>query len=68
VTASRRHVHYPPRVRFPATHKTKEIPVTSTSTVEIFVAAYGTEDGAVSPAKDFEAAEREGAIDLSTRQ
>jgi len=38
--------------------------VTNTSTVEIFVAAYGTEDGAASAAKDFQAAERDGAIDL----
>jgi uncharacterized membrane protein len=36
----------------------------STSTVEIFVATYGTEDGAVSAAKDFQAAQRDGAIDL----
>jgi uncharacterized membrane protein len=36
----------------------------STSTVEIFVATYGTEDGAAEAAKDFKAAERDGAIDL----
>ncbi len=36
----------------------------STSTVEIFVATYGTEDGAAAAAKDFQAAERDGAIDL----
>ena len=36
----------------------------STSTVEVFVATYGTEDGAASAAKDFQAAQRDGAIDL----
>ena len=36
----------------------------STSTVEIFVATYGDEDGAAAAAKDFRAAERAGAIDL----
>ena len=36
----------------------------STSTVEVFIATYGTEDGAVAAAKDFEAAQRDGAIDL----
>jgi uncharacterized membrane protein len=36
----------------------------SASTVELFVAAYGTEDGAAAAAKDFQAAERDGAIDL----
>ena len=36
----------------------------STSTVEVFIATYGTEDGAVAAAKDFEAAERDDAIDL----
>jgi len=36
----------------------------STSTVEVFVATYGTEDGAAAAAKDFKEAEREGAIDL----
>jgi uncharacterized membrane protein len=36
----------------------------STSTVEIFVATYGDEDGAAAAAKDFQAAERAGAIDL----
>jgi uncharacterized membrane protein len=32
--------------------------------VEIFVATYGTEDGAAAAAKDFQSAERDGAIDL----
>ena len=32
----------------------------STSTVEVFIATYGTEDGAVAAAKDFEAAQRDG--------
>ena len=36
----------------------------STSTVEIFIATYDTEDGAAAAAKDFKAAQREGAIDL----
>ena len=36
----------------------------STSTMELFVATYGTEDGAAEAAKDFQAAERDGAIDL----
>jgi len=36
----------------------------STSTVEVFVATYDTEDGAAAAAKAFEAAERDGAIDL----
>ena len=36
----------------------------STSTVEIFVATYATEGGAAAAAKDFEAAQRAGAIDL----
>ena len=36
----------------------------STSTMELFVATYGTEDGAAAAAKDFQAAERDGAIDL----
>ena len=36
----------------------------STSTIEIFVATYGTEDGAAAAAKDFQAAQRDGAIDL----
>ena len=36
----------------------------STSTLELFVATYGTEEGAAAAAKDFQAAEREGAIDL----
>ena len=36
----------------------------STSTVEIFVATYGTEGGAADAAKDFKAAQRDGAIDL----
>lgn len=34
------------------------------STVEVFVAAYGTEGGAGEALKDFRAAERAGAIDL----
>jgi uncharacterized membrane protein len=36
----------------------------STSTLEIFVATYGSEGGAASAAKDFQAAQRDGAIDL----
>jgi uncharacterized membrane protein len=36
----------------------------SSSTVEIFVAAYQTEQGAGAALKDFQAAHREGAIDL----
>ncbi len=36
----------------------------STSTLEVFVATYGGEDGAAAAAKDFEAAQRDGAIDL----
>ncbi len=36
----------------------------STSTLEVFVATYDTEDGAAAAAKDFRAAERDGAIDL----
>jgi uncharacterized membrane protein len=36
----------------------------TTSTVEVFVATYDTEEGAAAAAKDFEAAERDGAIDL----
>ena len=36
----------------------------TTSTVEVFVATYDTEDGAAAAAKDFQAAERAGAIDL----
>ena len=36
----------------------------STSTVEIFVATYGTEGGAAEAATDFKAAQRAGAIDL----
>ena len=36
----------------------------STSTVEVFIATYGTEDGAAAAAKDFQAAQRDGAIDL----
>jgi uncharacterized membrane protein len=32
--------------------------------MELFVATYGTEDGAAAAAKDFQAAERDGAIDL----
>jgi uncharacterized membrane protein len=34
------------------------------STMELFVAAYGTEDGAGAALKDFQAAQRAGAIDL----
>ena len=34
------------------------------STMELFVATYGTEHGAESALKDFKAAQREGAIDL----
>jgi len=36
----------------------------SSSTMEIFVAAYGTEQGAGAALKDFQAAQRAGAIDL----
>jgi len=36
----------------------------TTSTVEVFVATYDTEDGAAAAAKDFQAAQRDGAIDL----
>src|SRR6478609_3750200 len=36
----------------------------TTSTVEVFVATYGTEGGAAAAAKDFQAAQRDGAIDL----
>ena len=36
----------------------------STSTVELFVAAYGTESGAAAALKDFQYAHREGAINL----
>ena len=36
----------------------------SDDTLEIFIAAYDTEDGAKAALKDFKAAEREGAIDL----
>jgi uncharacterized membrane protein len=36
----------------------------STSTVEVFVATYDTEDGAAEAVKDFKAAQRDGAIDL----
>jgi uncharacterized membrane protein len=35
-----------------------------TSNVEVFVATYGTEDGAAAAVKDFQAAQRDGAIDL----
>jgi uncharacterized membrane protein len=42
----------------------KEAGVSTTNTVEVFVATYGTEDGAAAAAKDFQAAERAGAIDL----
>jgi uncharacterized membrane protein len=36
----------------------------STSTLEVFVATYGSEDEAGAAAKDFQAAQRDGAIDL----
>jgi uncharacterized membrane protein len=36
----------------------------SSSTIQIFVATYGTEEGAGSALKDFQAAERAGSIDL----
>jgi uncharacterized membrane protein len=36
----------------------------ATSTLEVFVAAFGSEDGAGEALKDFKAADREGAIDL----
>jgi uncharacterized membrane protein len=36
----------------------------SSSTVEIFVATYDTEEGAAAALKDFQAAQRAGAIDL----
>ena len=36
----------------------------STSTLEVFVATYGTEDGAAAAAKAFQEAQRDGAIDL----
>src|SRR6476469_7980510 len=36
----------------------------SSSTVEVFVATYATEEGAAAAAKDFQAAQRDGAIDL----
>ena len=36
----------------------------STSTLEVFVATYGSEDGAAAAAKDFQEAQRDGAIDL----
>lgn len=36
----------------------------SSSTVELFIAAYGTEAGAGEALKDFRSAQREGAIDL----
>jgi uncharacterized membrane protein len=36
----------------------------STSTMEIFVATYDTEHGAAAAVKDFQAAQRDGAIDL----
>ena len=36
----------------------------STSTLEVFVATYASEDGAAAAAKDFQAAQRDGAIDL----
>ena len=36
----------------------------SSSTMELFVATYDTEDGAAAAAKDFKEAQRDGAIDL----
>jgi uncharacterized membrane protein len=36
----------------------------SSSTMEVFIATYGTEGGAGSALKDFQAAERAGSIDL----
>ena len=36
----------------------------TTSTLAVVVATYGTEDGAAAAAKDFQAAQRAGAIDL----
>src|SRR3954452_13868161 len=36
----------------------------ATSTVEVFVATYDTEDGAAAASKSFQAAQRDGAIDL----
>jgi uncharacterized membrane protein len=36
----------------------------SSSTLEVFVATYGSEDAAAAAAKDFKAAQRDGAIDL----
>jgi uncharacterized membrane protein len=36
----------------------------SSSTMEVFIAAYGTEEGAGAALKDFRAAERAGSIDL----
>jgi uncharacterized membrane protein len=36
----------------------------STSTIELFVASFGTEDGAHAALKDFQSAHRSGAIDL----
>jgi uncharacterized membrane protein len=38
--------------------------MSTNSTVEIFVATYGTEDGARAALKDFQAADKAGAIDL----
>ena len=36
----------------------------TTSTLEVFVATYGTENGAAAASKAFQAAQRDGAIDL----
>jgi uncharacterized membrane protein len=47
-----------------ATAQTQEAATMSSSTMEIFVATYGTEAGAASALKDFHAAERAGSIDL----
>jgi uncharacterized membrane protein len=44
--------------------RTREEWRVNTDTLEIFVASYGTEDGAAAASKDFRTAERSGAIDL----
>ena len=36
----------------------------SSSTMEVFIATYGTQEGAGSALRDFQAAERAGSIDL----
>jgi uncharacterized membrane protein len=48
----------------PATAHTEEAETMSSSTMELFVATYGSEEGAGSALKDFQAAERAGSIDL----